>query len=160
MTISDGIQIAVLLVTVVALIFTIKNNQKQLKLFSEQLKLNFFADYTKRYQEIILNFPENINEDTFDFSSLTKEQRDKTLRYMRVYFDLCSEEFDLWRTGYIEDRIWENWKGGIEFAFSKKAFRSAWEIIKLDTIYYPEFSKWINEVTQKVRTVENDNDNV
>ncbi len=68
---------------------------------------------------------------------------------MRAYFDLYSEEFDLWRAGYIENRVWQNWKRGIEFAFSKKAFQDGWNIISLYTIYYPEFSKWINELVEK-----------
>ena len=149
MSTSDWIQTILLIVTVIGLFITILNNRKQLQIFNEQLKLNFFADYTKRYQEIILNFPENINKEDFDYNDLPKEIKNKTLRYMRTYFDLCSEEFDLWREGYIEDRIWKNWKGGIEFAFSKKAFRDAWKIISLDTIYYPEFSKWVDSVVSE-----------
>jgi hypothetical protein len=143
---TDLIQSIGIFIAIIGLMITIYFNRKQLQILNNQLKLNFFADYTKRYQEIILNFPENINEAKFDYSSLPEEEKNKTLRYMRVYFDLCSEEFDLWRAGYIENRIWENWKEGIEFAFSKKAFIDAWKIISLDTIYYPEFSKWINEV--------------
>ena len=146
MTTADLLQTLLLLVTIIGLIIAILYNRKQLQIFNEQLKLNFFADYTKRYQEIILNFPENINKESFNYDDLTIEIKAKTLRYMRAYFDLCSEEFDLWRDGYIKDRIWKNWKEGIEFAFSKKAFRNAWEIISLDTKYYPEFSKWVNDV--------------
>ncbi|MER3447799.1 MAG: hypothetical protein C4291_13640 [Candidatus Dadabacteria bacterium] len=36
--------------------------KEQLKIQNEQIKLNFFSEYTKRYREIILHFPENINE--------------------------------------------------------------------------------------------------
>lgn len=151
MTVADWIQTLLLVATIIGLIITIVNNRKQLQIFNEQLKLNFFADYTKRYQEIILNFPENINEDSFDFEKLSKEERNKTLRYMRAYFDLCSEEFDLWKAGYIEQRIWGNWKMGIEFAFSKKAFKDGWKLISLDTIYYPDFVKWIDMVVKSDR---------
>ncbi len=153
MEISDWIQSIGLFLALIGLIITILNNRKQLLILNEQLKLNFFSDYTKRYQEIVLNFPENINQKDFDFSKLSEETRNKTLRYMRTYFDLCSEELDLFQAGYIHERIWRNWKEGIEFAFSKKAFIDAWHIIELDTIYYPEFSKWVNEVitTEKTR---------
>lgn len=150
MSIADWIQTILLVVTIIGLIITITNNRKQLQIFNDQLKLNFFADYTKRYQEIILNFPENINEANFDYQTLSEETRNKTLRYMRAYFDLCSEEFDLWQAKYIDERIWNNWKGGIEYAFSKKSFKDAWKIISLDTIYYPEFSKWVNEVMKQL----------
>jgi len=157
MEISDWIQSIGLFLALIGLIITIWNNRKQLLILNDQLKLNFFSDYTKRYQEIVLNFPENINKNDFDFSKLSEETRNKTLRYMRAYFDLCSEEFDLHKAGYIHKRIWDNWKEGIEFAFSKKAFIDAWDIIKLDTIYYPEFSKWVNEVinTEKTRKQKN-----
>ena len=54
--------------------------------------------------------------------------------------------------GYIEDRIWNNWKEGIEYAFSKKAYRDAWDIIELDTYYYPDFTKWMKDVILETRT--------
>ena len=79
----------------------------------------------------------------FDFDNIQPDIKSKIIKYMRVYFDLCSEEYDLWKAGYIEDRIWYNWQEGIKFAFSKKAFKDAWSIIKLDSIYYPEFTEWI-----------------
>ena len=155
MEITDWIQSIVLLVTVVGLIISIINNRKQVKVFNEQLRLNFFADYTKRYQEIILNLPENINKSHFDYNQLPIDIKNRTLRYMRAYFDLCSEEYDLWNAGYIDNRIWNNWKEGIEFAFSKPAYRSAWNLINLDTIYYSEFNKWLNEIFKKVEISKN-----
>ena len=87
---SDILQLGIMLSTAAALLFTVSN-------FRKQLQLNFFAEYTKRYQEIILRFPESINQDAFDFDTLQKNDRDITLRYMRAYFDLCSEEYFLWK---------------------------------------------------------------
>lgn len=149
MELADWIQSFVLLVTIIGLIISILNNRKQVKAFNEQLKLNFFSTFTSRYQEIILNFPEEINEPDFDYNKLQTEDRSKVLRYMRAYFNLCSEEFDLWKAGKIEERIWENWKEGIEFSFSKVAFRNAWKLIKFDSYYYSDFSTWINNLIVK-----------
>ncbi len=146
MEIADWIQSIGIFLAIIGLIITIVNNRKQLKIYNEQLKLNFFADYTKRYQEIILNFPENINRKDFNYQNIPDEIKNKTLRYMRAYFDLCSEEYDLYREGYISEKVWRNWEEGIEFAFSKKAFIDAWELLKFDAIYYPEFTSWITEM--------------
>lgn len=107
--------------------------------------LSFFSEYTKRYQEIVLNFPESINQQDFDFDSLTKAERDKTLRCMRAYFDLCSEEYFLWKEGNIDKNTWREWESGIRYAFSKTAFRKAWETLRLDTIYYGEFTEWLTK---------------
>ena len=84
--IAATVSIVGVFITAVALLFTVKSFQKQ-------LQLNFFSEYTKRYQEITLNFPESINAFDFNYETLSDEKRDKTLRYMRAYFDLCSEEY-------------------------------------------------------------------
>ena len=138
MSIELVVSIGSLFITTIALWVTISSYKKQ-------LQLQFFADYTKRYQEIILNFPENINDASFDLDKLGKDERDKTLRYMRAYFDLCSEEFFLWRKKYIDEETWKEWETGIKFALSKSAFIQAWKKLSLDTIYYGEFVRFVNE---------------
>lgn len=135
---AELVSIIGVLITAIALWFTVRSFQKQ-------LQLNFFSEYTKRYQEITLNFPESINRDDFDYHSLEQTVRDKTLRYMRAYFDLCSEEYFLKRKKHIDDETWKEWKTGMEFAFSKTAFREAWKLLQLDTIYYGEFTKFVSE---------------
>ena len=136
------ISVLTLVVTTTGLIATVQQ-------FKKQLRLNFFADYTKRYQEILLNFPEKINEETFKISNLEATDRDRTLRYMRAYFDLCSEEYYLWRQGDIDYETWREWETGIRFAFSKPAFQEAWNILRLDTIYYGDFSELVAESMSK-----------
>lgn len=99
----------------------------------------------------MLNLPLNLHSADFDFDKLPEDVKDKTLRYMRSYFDLCSEEYDLWQAGYIEERIWNNWKEGIEYAFSQKAYRIAWTLIRPDKFYFPDFSVWINSVIERTK---------
>lgn len=149
---SDWIQIATGIITTIGIIIAITANKNQLKIFNKQLKLNFFADYTKRYQEIILNFPEDINTGNFGFDNLDKETRNKTLRYMRAYFDLCSEEFHLNAQSYIDADVWSVWEGGIKYALSKKAFIDAWTIIKTDTKYKSDFHNWVDNQIPQINT--------
>ena len=141
------------IVAVIAVIVTVKSLRISMEQFNEQLQLTVFTDYTKRYQEIMLNFPESINEETFDFDKLDegdeKKVKEKTLRYMRAYFDLCSEEYFLYSQGKIGANTWREWKSGIEYAFSKTAFIKGWEIISLDTGYYPDFVRFVEEIIDK-----------
>ena len=92
MQITEWIQSIGIFLAIIGLIIAILYNRKQVKMFNNQLKLNFFAEYTKRYQNIILNLPEAVNQADFEFSRLSEDDRNKTLLYMRIYFDLCSEE--------------------------------------------------------------------
>lgn len=138
MNISDSIQLGIMLITAIALFSSVNG-------FRKQLQLNFFAEYTKRYQEIILNFPETINQADFSFDELAEEVRAKTLRYMRAYFDLCSEEYFLWKSKHIDTKVWKEWDSGIKYAFSKKAFRDGWDRVQMDTIYYEEFAEYVKK---------------
>lgn len=57
-----------------------------------------FAEYTRRYQEIILQMPDEIYLDTEIVNA-------HTLKYMSLYFNLCSEESHLWESGIIPSHI-------------------------------------------------------
>lgn len=140
---AELVSIVGVFITAVALLFTARSFQKQ-----QQLK--FFSEYTKRYQEIILNLPATIHRDDFDYASLSPEAKDKALTYLRAYFDLCSEEYFLKRKQHIDDDTWKEWRMGMEHAFSKPAFREAWRALQLEGIYYQEFTKFVAEISQKV----------
>jgi hypothetical protein len=128
------------LIAIAGLIYQSRATQKQ-------VKLQNFIEYTKRYQEIILNFPENINEQNFSFDPLSPEIKNKTMRYMRTYFDLCFEEFTLHEKEFIDNDFWQIWKGGMEVAFSKSAFKQAWATIKIDTEFSDGFNTFVENQT-------------
>ncbi|NQZ05501.1 hypothetical protein [Idiomarina sp.] len=134
--VAELVSILGVLTTLVALWFTVRS-------FNRQLQLTFFSEYTKRYQEITLNLPSNINEQSFSFDALPPELKDRTLRYMRAYFDLCSEEYFLKRKNHLDDETWKEWKTGMEFSFSKTAFREAWKLLQLNSTYYGEFTAFV-----------------
>lgn len=122
-------------VSIIALICTIRQTQQQQKLL-------FFADYTKRYQEIVLHFPIDIYSEDFNFDKLKTEAKEEVLRYFRAYFDLCSEEYHLQKRGKIDKVVWLEWEEGIKFNFGKRAFRDAWLLLNCKT-YHPEFQDFI-----------------
>jgi hypothetical protein len=80
MNAADWIQTLLLVVTIIGLMITIFYNRRQLKIFNDQLKLNFFADYTKRYQQIMLHLPATITDDDFDLDRLSEEERIRDVR--------------------------------------------------------------------------------
>jgi len=130
--VGNLIATAAALVAIAGLIYQSVSTRKQIKLHN-------FIEYTKRYQEIILNFPEGINRGDFVIARLEEQQRDKTMRYMRAYVDLCFEEYTLHEKRFIDDDLWSIWEGGMRTAFTKPAFRQAWKAIRKDTEYGQAF---------------------
>jgi len=134
----------VAVVAIVGLILQSRSTRKQ-------VKLQNFIEYTKRYQKIILNFPENINDSAFSIADITPvEERNTTMRYMRAYFDLCFEEYTLHKKKFIDNDLWSIWNDGMRAAFSKPAFQQAWAKIRKDTKFGREFERFIeNKVMER-----------
>ena len=65
------------------------------------------------------------------------------MRYMRAYFDLCFEEYTLYKKKFIDDDLWSIWQDGIKVAFSKTAIIDAWNVIIKDTNFGDEFKSFI-----------------
>jgi hypothetical protein len=113
----------------------------QLRIFNKQLTVQIYSDYTKRYQEIILRLPEDINE--AGFSLLDRSDYDRVMRTMRMYFDLCFEEWHLHERKLIREDIWQIWRAGTVTALSRPAFIQAWPIVKNTSEFGEEFEGFI-----------------
>jgi hypothetical protein len=100
MTTSNLIALATLLVAFAGVVLVLG----QLRSLNLQTRLQNFAEYTRRYQQIVLHFPEDINAS--DFSLQGREDYDNVMRYMRAYYDLCFEAWYLHREGLIENDFW------------------------------------------------------
>jgi hypothetical protein len=108
-------------------------------------RLTFFAEYTRRYQEIMIALPFEVFKVDFNFSKL-KDEDQKVIRTQMIrYFTLCSEEFDLKNEGLVKKRIWEMWANGITANLQKPAFQWGWEQIKNEFVFFPDFSEWVEE---------------
>ena len=129
MSYSDIIQMFMLIASAAAIIVSAFMSKKSIsasmRMVKEQNQIHMFAEYTKRYQEIIVNMPKSVYEsgsgDEVDFD---------VLRYMQLYFNLCSEEYDLWTKGAISPDVWEKWLHGIRMTMKRPVYRKAWSLEK------------------------------
>lgn len=101
------IQLFLLIAAVGTIIFNQYNENKR-------HKLQFFTEYTRRYQDIILRMPEDPSDPQF-------------LKYMQLYFGLCSEEFYLYKKGLIDKNVWDLWVDGMALTMKKRSFKTAWQ---------------------------------
>lgn len=126
MNLDSYIQMGMLLVAVITIICSQINERKQSKLM-------MFAEYTRRYQDIFLSMPDDIYSGNAPVDARTK-------KYMRLYFDLCSEEYHLWVQGVIPNKTWDIWKEGMQIAVHHQIYRKSWDAIKRE--YSEEFWKY------------------
>jgi len=105
-----------------------------------------FTEYTRRYQEIMLQIPLAAFQEDFRFESLVMEEREHLLRRMRAYFDLCSEEQHLNKKGRLEAEVWSYWRDGMIDLLRHPAFKEAWEIISKDKYYHEAFEIFVETI--------------
>ena len=115
---SDCIQLGILLIAFFTMLFSQYN-------IMQQNKLMIFSEYTRRYQEIFLNMPDDIYKGT-------AEVDERTHRHIRLYFDLCSEEYHLRKKRTISKDIWKKWIEGMRISMRSAIYRTAWDNLKMD----------------------------
>jgi len=132
MSTGDIIQLLMLIASTAAIIVSAVMSRETIKKSMEMVRmqnhLQMFAEYTKRYESIIMNMPETIYKDK-DTSS------DEAIRYMQLYFNLCSEEYDLWNKQAITEDVWQKWFTGMQMAMKEKCYLSAWKQLRESYAY-------------------------
>ena len=112
----------------------------------QQLKFSLFEKYTARYSQIMQSMPEEFFKE--DISVLTKDKRDAINHCIRLYLDLCSEEYYLHEQKRVDHDVWCEWEGGIRAAFDNPLVSLFWNK-NYDTYHYAyeNFCKFIeNEI--------------
>ena len=153
MNIDDIIAIGMLLATLVTIILTQCSAKKQNKhllkqneLMLKQNRFALFAEYTRRYQDLILRMPETICLGEFKHTDM------EAVKYMRLYFDLCSEEYWLHQEELIPEKTWEIWMEGMQTTLNQKPFKDAWNY--LSGYYDEEFARFFRtEVVERKKQV-------
>jgi len=133
------VETGAMLIAILALVWQMHQNNKQ-------AKLNFFTTYTQRYQDIVINLPIGVESDTYSLESIKNKEKEKTLRWLRAYFDLCSEEYHLYKEGLINKKIWELWEAGMKDSLKKPAFREAWTLIQVNNYYAQTFTTYVPDI--------------
>ncbi len=109
-----------------------------------QLQSQFFAEYTRRYYELMDKMPPEL----FD-PEKSKEIKldDEMLKKCRLYYDLTSEEFELHRQRRLNRRVWRFWKAGIKDMVNLPVFAKAWDEM-LAFQYNEPFRRFVRNIIQ------------
>ena len=142
MELSDSIAIIAAAIAVSALFWQMHQSNKQ-------SRMQTFLTYTQRYQDVMGSLPAGIESKAFKPSNdvLVNEEN---LKWLRAYFDLCSEEHYLYTEKLINKSVWALWRGGMKDALRNPAFLWAWEELQEDAYYHGEFADLINGLVAEI----------
>lgn len=130
--------VATVLLTVVAIFATLRG-------IRDQLRLQTFSEYTRRYAEIVSELPSESRSPhgSFELSSLEPDRRDAVLNAARAYLNLTSEELYLHQKGHIDPDTWEIWSTGIRETVGLPWLRQSWQQLRAEYTYFSDFVAFV-----------------
>jgi hypothetical protein len=139
---------ALVLVTALLALVTLKG-------IREQLWLMTFAEYTRRYSEIMDDLPFEARRPggNFDLGALPVNERQRALGAMRRYLNLCSEELYLHQRRKVDDETWSIWVTGIRDTVRLPCFQHAWSLLRPEYDFYADFCSFMDDVAGKTAAV-------
>lgn len=98
---SDTIASIALIISFLTMIAAFRDIALFNKTNSNLQRITLRLDFSHRYQEIMLAMPDS-------------NDPDRIKKYVLLYFDLCSEEYRLWKSGdgIVDSKTWHLWENG------------------------------------------------
>lgn len=142
---ADMIVALATLLLVIATIWLVRETARGVQ---EQLWTLTFTEYTKRYADIVEIFPDSVRRPgaSFDFNSISPDDRERIMRGMRRYLNLCSEEMFLHSRKKIDKATWEIWKTGMRDTARFPCYRESWRHLRFEYDCYPDFRDFMDEI--------------
>jgi len=108
---------------------TTKYNDTQLSLASHQLQKELFTEFNQRYNSLN-GYLEKITQ----YKSLKELERENSKKNsflkdkLNDYFNLCAEEYYLFKNKRIDPDLWKSWEVGMNAWYNKyNIIQEAWE---------------------------------
>ena len=104
--------------------FIYRQHLDETKLFKE-----LFVEFNARYDKL------NNGLNTICYGSQTGDLSDKEQKLLFKYFNLCSEEYLFYKTGYIDKKVWNSWCKGMDIFFKHPRINPLWKRECKDSYY-------------------------
>ena len=100
------------------------------------IQMSFFAEYTKRYQEI-------------EIGLMSEDSKQRT-KYYRLYIDLCSEEYYLNSQKCLPPDVWKMWMNGMKLFAKVQELQIEWCVSS--QLYNDNFCTFFNNLIKEVKS--------
>ena len=125
------------------ILFEIRSDVKSRREHREALSLNFYTYFWNRFDKILENLPSDFFDENFDFSSVQNQEQLK--RTIRSYFQMCSQEYYLYKKGKISHEIWTEWENGMKYFFNIPSIIEHYETLGA-SVTHQDFQDYVQKV--------------
>lgn len=149
MTLLEKIDLAIKVIGLLSLVFTAFGLWQNSKYTKRQWNFNTFTHYTKRYDDIMGEFPGQGYTLRFDLDHQIPSNDEVRLAVLK-YLNMTSEEYYLWRDKYLDDKVWQIWLPEIKRTLQTPLFQREWPNLKGEFKTYEKFSEFVEQIQSEV----------
>jgi hypothetical protein len=109
-----------------------------------QVNAQIFLDCNERYERIMESFPREAWEARLHMSTVLPEPSLELTLCVLKYLNLSSEEFQLYRRGYVHRDVWEIWEAELKRSLQSPLLRREWVTLRPEFEADPAFCRFVD----------------
>ena len=114
--------------------------------YRRQMNAQLFLAYTQRYDEVMGAFPLDARGLRLDLTGDPPPESPELRLAVLRYLNLCSEEYYLYRRGYLARGIWEIWEAELERTVSSPLLLREWPEVRNEFAATADFAQYVEQV--------------
>jgi hypothetical protein len=118
--------LASLAVSIVAAIVTLIWSVRS---YQNQMNAQLFLEFTKRFEEVMQSFPKSAWPSRLNIEGKPPVKSKALSLSVLRYLNLCSEEYYLYKKGWLHKEIWEIWEEELIRTLQTPLFRREWQTL-------------------------------
>ncbi len=139
---------AVSYATLFGVLLTAAGVFQAIRVYRRQMNAQLFLAYTQRYDEIMGAFPADARGLRLDLTGDPPPESPELRLAVLRYLNLCSEEFYLYRRGYLARDIWKIWEKELERTLSSPLLLREWPAVRNEFEANAEFARYVGRVQE------------
>lgn len=134
------------IITVVSIAVAVATFIWGVKSYKDQMNAQLFLEFTRRFEEIMQSFPEDAWAARLNLQETTPESSKKLSLSVLKYMNLCSEEYYLYKKGWLNASIWRIWEAELMRTLQTPLMVREWKTLSREFDAYPAFQAFVEAV--------------
>jgi hypothetical protein len=112
--------------------------------YKNQMNAQLFLEFTKRYDEILQSFPRTARSARFNLEGPPPGESEELTLSILQYLNLCSEEFYLYKKGWLDEKVWKIWEEELVRTLRAPLLMREWKKLAREFNAYSAFRDYVD----------------
>jgi len=122
------------------------------KSYRDQMNAQLFLEFTKRFEEVMQSFPKSAWSARLNIEGKPPAKSKALSLSVLRYLNLCSEEYYLYKKGWLHREIWKIWESELIRTLQTPLFIREWKTLAGEFESYPKFKEYVDNAQKALES--------